>query len=68
MPLDEDLEQKANLRAGVHACCSLLFQALCLVSFLLLTLWGTAAVLEVTHLLGVDTLPGGVMHSRVGPG
>lgn len=66
MNVDKDLEENANVRKGTYAVCSLLFQCLCLIGFVAVVLWGTAAVLEVTHLLGVDTLPGGVMHARVG--
>jgi len=64
--MDLDLEKNANTRQGTYVCLGLFVQVLCLILFVGGSLWGTAAVLEFTHLLGVDELPGGVMHVRVG--
>lgn len=64
--MDQDLEKNATPRQCVYAVCGVLLQTICLVVFVAGTLWGVAALLESTHLLGVDTLPGGVVHVRVG--
>ena len=64
--MDLDLEKNANTRQGTYVCVGVCFQVLCLAVFVAGALWGTAAVLEFTHLLGVDSIPGGVMHMRVG--
>lgn len=64
--MDTDLEKNATPRQGVYAACGVLFQTVGLALFVAGTLWGVAALLEQTHLLGVDTLPGGVVHVRVG--
>ena len=64
--MDLDLEKNANTRQGSYVCLGICVQVLCLAVFVVGALWGTAAVLEFTHLLGVDELPGGVSHMRVG--
>jgi len=61
-----DPEKGANTRQCSYVCLGLFVQVLCLVVFVGGALWGTAAVLELTQILGVDSLPGGVVHVRVG--
>ena len=62
----DDAEKNANTRQGTYVCVGICVQVLCLAAFVIGALWGTAAVLEFTHLLNVDQIPGGVMHVRVG--
>lgn len=64
--MDLDLEKNATTRQGTYVCLGICVQVLCLVFFVLGSLWGTAAVLEFTHLLGVQGIPGGVAHVRLG--
>lgn len=52
------------LKVCAYAWCGVCFQCVCIVLFLLLSLWGIAALLETTHILGVQTIPGGVAHTR----
>lgn len=48
----------------VYAWTGVCFQCVCIVWFIILALWGVAAVLETTRALGVETIPGGVAHTR----
>jgi hypothetical protein len=64
--MDLDLEKNAAPRQATYACLGVGCQLVGLAVFVAGVLWATAALLETTHLLGVDTLPGGVVHLRVG--